>query len=86
MCASVPLFVPLVSIEHAEPTVYAICRPDVSGSLGVGIMLRSSHRAIRQNFQPITYEPLTNALPAFGWDEFHTSVLKGAANSYFGPA
>ena len=54
MRASRPFFITLASIEHAEPTVYAICRPDVSGSLGVGIMLRSSHRVIRQNFQPST--------------------------------
>ena len=45
--ASVPILVPLAFIEHAEPTVYAICRPDVSGSLGVRIIVRSSHRVIR---------------------------------------
>lgn len=35
--ASGPVFVALASVEHAEPTVFATRRPDVSGSFGVRI-------------------------------------------------
>ena len=31
------VFVALASVEHAEPTVFATRRPDVSGSFGVRI-------------------------------------------------
>jgi hypothetical protein len=61
MRASAPIFVPLAFIEHAKPTVYTICRPDVSGSLGVGITVRSSHRVIRQENQPSYIRVHTNA-------------------------